>query len=63
MKFCNITDLQLKSSTSKDKSATVKDAHPDIARGIIRKRLCRQAHIYIGSYSLLKAWAASNNTM
>ena len=31
-------DLQLKLSTSKATSATVQDVHPDIARGMIRKR-------------------------
>ena len=30
-------DLQLKLSTSKAKSTTVQDVHPDITRGMIRK--------------------------
>ena len=38
LNFCNIMDLQLKLSTSKATSTTVQDVHPDIARGMIRKR-------------------------
>ena len=38
LNFCNIMDLQLKLSTSKATSTTVQDVHPDIARGMVRKR-------------------------
>ena len=31
-------DLQLKLSKSKATSTTVRDVHPDIARGMVRKR-------------------------
>ena len=31
-------DLQLKLSTSKATSTTVQDVHPDIARGMVRKK-------------------------
>ena len=37
-------NLQLMLSTSKSTSTTVQDVHPDIARGMIRKKKTRQAY-------------------
>ena len=52
-------DLQLKLSISKATSTTVQDVHPDIARGMIRKRPGKLQSLYLGTLCL-KALPVSN---